>query len=702
MKRETKAALGIGGIVIAAAAVGLVLFLFTSSRLGVGFIALGIPALLVAGVGVYVRSVVSRRGTSESNYTEQQATRAATDLREFHAEFDALRSEYPGWDADDVKSGVERIADDLADQGVDFDAAAGTFSSKRFGGSADVQDLERIRSAVDDLETSLTDSFESFVRSDLRRLRDELDRLADADLATVGSWRGQQAVDEADHDVEALEDVLADHRADATDAVGRAADEVRRLLADVDGQVDEARVEDLLDDAESRAEADDHAGAVDAALDAQAALEGDLSGRFEADRESVENLLEAVQSSVAEEYVSTRHVERVEEVDAAMASLDSALDVSDLRRHRDALREACVAMVEEMEGDLEDDLSALGDADVPADYYEWPSAGDEEYAAQLRRTDDLDEFRLTWTGAVGDLSNALDRLSEKASVARSYDDIESVIDDELRADAEVTAADLPVKEAGAFMDLYARKHAEVSYDPSGPALSAAGDAETHDVTVFAQFDEGGPKRGVTLEIEGTAHADDEHVRTHLAEEVTFEEVPYGEYAVRADPDPDDYRTPEETVTVDDDVEVELTMAEVGLREQVCAGVEDDIREYLPELADDLSDQYDEEGYLAESMDYPITDDYVPCLLAMWAEREDLSVTRTDADGVVAFDAEQLDQEVEMVLQHNLDDDETMTFDDFRSRFLSAPLPDDVIREAVTDSAVAESVELTPDGVTKRA
>lgn len=702
MKRETKAALGIGGIVIAAAAVGLVLFLFTGSRLGVGFIVLGIPALLVAGVGVYVRSVVSRQGTSESNYTKQQATEAATDLREFHAEFDVLRSEYSDWDASDVESGVERVADDLEEQGVSFDTTAGTFSSKRFGGSADIQDLERIRSAVGDLETTLTDSYESFVRSELRRLRGDLERLEDADLATIGSWRGQQAVDEDDHDVEALEDVLAAHRADATDAVIRAGDEVRNLLTDVDAPVAEARVEDLLDDAEARAEADDHAGAVDAVLDARAALEGDLSGRFEADRESVENLLEAVQSSVVSEYVSSRHVERVEEVDAAMASLDSALDVSDLRRHRDGLQEACIAMVEEMEDDLEDDLSALGRADVPADYYEWPSAGDEEYAAQLQRTDDLDEFRLTWTGAVGDLSNALDRLSEKASVARSYDDIESLIDDELRADAEVTGEDLPVKEAGPFLNLYARKHAEVSYDPSGPVLSAAGDAETYDVTVFAQFEEGGPKRGVTFEIEGTAHADNEHARTHLAEEVSFEEVPYGEYTVRADPDPDDYRTPEETITVDDDIEVELTIAEVGLREQVCAGVEDDIREHLPDLTDDLSDQYDEEGYLAASMDYPITDDYVPCLLALWAEQVELSVTRTDADGVVAYDAEQLDQEVEMVLQHNLNADETMTFDDFRSRFLSAPLPDGVIREAVTDSVVAESVELTPDGVTKRA
>jgi len=143
------------------------------------------------------------------------------------------------------------------------------------------------------------------------------------------------------------------------------------------------------------------------------------------------------------------------------------------------------------------------------------------------------------------------------------------------------------------------------------------------------------------------------------------------------------------------------MEEVGLREQVCEGIEDDIREYLPELTDDLRGQYDDAGYLSASMDYPVTDDYVPCLLALWAEQEDLSVTRTDADGVVAYDRAQLTDEVEMVVQHNLDDGETMSYGDLRDRFLSAPLPDDVVRDAVTESTFADAVDVSGRGLTKR-
>lgn len=700
MKRETRAALGIGGIVLVAAIIGVGLFVVTTSELSVGFIVVGIPALLIVGVGLYVRTVVSSQGTDESSYAKQQATETATALQDFHAEFEALREEYPGWNAADVADELDRVADDLATHGVVFDADEGTYSTERFA-SADIQDLERVRSDVDDLERTLAESFEEFVREELRRTRDALERLEDASLASVDGWQGQAAVDDAAGNVDDLEDVLADHERQATRVVEDACDEVEALLGDVDGPVDGDRVYDLLDDAEFRARSDDHPAAADAVLDAQAALEGDLSGQFEADREAVENLLETVQSSVVEEYVSSGLVEQVEEVDAALASLDSALDVGELRRHREDLREVCVEMVAEMEDDLESDLAALGEADVPADYYEWPAAADEEYAAELRRADDLDEFRLTWTTAVGDLSGALDALGEKASVARSYDDIAGVIDDELRASAEVTPGDLPVKNAGAFMELYARTHAEASYEPDGPALVAAGEDETYDLTVLARFEEGGPERGLDVGIEGTVHDDGERVRTHVAEEVAFEDVPRGEYDVRVDPDPDDYRPAEETVVLDDDAEVELVVTEVGLREQVCEGIEDDIREYLPDLTDDLRDQYDDAGYLSASMDYPVTDDYVPCLLALWAEQEGLSVTRTGADGVVAYDGGQLADELEMVVRHNLDAGETMSYDDLRDRFLSAPLPDDVIRDAVTESAFADSVDVSGTELTKR-
>src|SRR6056297_310822 len=102
--------------------------------------------------------------------------------------------------------------------------------------------------------------------------------------------------------------------------------------------------------------------------------------------------------------------------------------------------------------------------------------------------------------------------------------------------AEVTPADLPVKEAAAFMELYARTHPDASYEPDGPALVAAGERDTYAATVLARLEEGGPKRGIGVDVEGTAYAESEHVRTHVAEEVTFEEVPRGEYTVRADPD----------------------------------------------------------------------------------------------------------------------------------------------------------------------
>lgn len=698
MRRERKAALTIGGIVILAAAAGVALFLFEGSMFGVGFIVIGIPTLLVIGVGLYVRNVVSRTGTSQSSYTRQQAAETATRLRDFWMEFESLQKQFSDWNASEVRSDVNQIIETLEEQGVNFDRADGSYSLQRFN-SADIQDLERVRDSIDDLDGVAAESYESFSRSELHTLRNAVDRLVDEQLATIDSWEGEDSIDDAAGDLDALVGVIEQHQESVRRCVRQGYGNVEAMLSDVDEPVDQQRVRSTLEAVEDDLDRDNYVAAVNTVIDAQQTLEGELSGRFETDRESVDALIDTVQSSVVDDYVNPRHVENIRQIDEATATLSSGLDVDELRGYQDDLRETCTAMVEEMSGDLDADLTSLSEQDLPSDYYEWPDAGDSDYVAELRKADSLDDYRLRWMSAVGELSTALDNVSTKASVARSYDDVAEIIEETLRIDGSATEDDLPVKRAGAFMELYADQNSGVSYDAAGPALVTEGEGEQHAVTVFTQFENGGPKRELVVEIEGPAYTDTERRETHLAEEVTFDGVPYGEYTIRAEPHADGYRSPERALTVDGDSRIELTMAEVGFRERVCEGRESEIREYIPELGSELKEQYDDEGYLSSDMSFPIKEEYVPCLLALWAEEEGLSVASSET-GVVTYDGDQLKREIEMVINHNLSDGETMTFDDLRSGFLSAPLPDDVVQETVSDSPNADSVELSSTGITK--
>lgn len=692
MKREWKAALGIAGIVLVAALVGLGLFLYSGSQLGVGFIFVGIPALLVLGVGAYVRGVVSRDGADTTRYAKTQARETGERMRAYWSTVDALQREYPGFDASDVQDDVDQVLADLDSQGVSFDRESGSYSVDRFG-SADVGELDRLQNEIDHLEERTAVAFREFAADEVEWLRDELARLDDAGLASPDEWEGPP---EETADLDALRGHLADHREEARATVNRACESVEDLLADEDIDVDPARVREFLDLARDDAAGDRFGAAVDDVLDAKRAIED--TGTFDEEREAVERLLDTVSSSVADEYVAPRYADEVADIEADLGGVESAVDVGTLRDCRERLRDASVAMVEEMADQLRNHLDVLRSSEVPADYYERPAAADEDYAAELRRAESMEEFRRVWIDAVGGLSSGLDAVATKASVAESYPDIAEDVEAGLRRSGRVTGDDLPVKQAETFLELYHRTHPETEFDPAVPALDAPHGGESYDVTALVRFESGGEARRATVRVAGDGHDESEEVETHLAEEVTFADVPYGEYEVRAEPAAADYRAASETVTLDRDREVELTIESVSVREQVCEGVEADVREHLPDVRDNLADTFDDEGYLSSAMSLPMTDEYVPCLVACWADDEGLAVTTADGD-VLAYDAAAVGREVETVIEYNVDDGEEMDFEELRTNFLSAPLPDEALREVVTDLA-ADAVHVTDTGFRK--
>jgi hypothetical protein len=275
-----------------------------------------------------------------------------------------------------------------------------------------------------------------------------------------------------------------------------------------------------------------------------------------------------------------------------------------------------------------------------------------------------------------------------------YDEIESRIETELRRSGEVRSADIPVKrDEEQFMGLYARTH-DVEFDPTEPSLTAAGSTETYTVTADVSFADGGSERTARVELEGDAHDDRTEVTTYLAETVVFEEVPYGEYTVRAVPATDGNEPAETSVTVDADVTVDLEMPDVTLRERLCEGL-DDVDRHVDEMSDRFGERFEASGYLDDSMSFPVSDTYVPCMLATWAAEAGHGVTETETGGVVVYSADRIAEELWKVARHNLGPGETIGYGGLRERFLSAPVPDAVVREV---AASVSGLEPTDEGV----
>ena len=697
MKPEYKTAAGIFGLVVLGGVVGASVFVLFGSRLGIYSLFGLVPLLAVVGFA-FVRTTVADTGSGQKRIREQRAREVGGEFADVYGGLRAMQEAYPEL-VSEADVPFEQVVSRMEEEGIDVDRSTGTAELGRFA-SPDVGALTAIGNDIDGLADTRDEAFVESVREEVRRLNAELERLEG--VIDPDAYEDPDAISKAAAEERAgqswwrtLGTRLEEYRDHARSEAERAADALR-TDARTAGDVEMGTVEEQL----SGVSAGDVTTAVDAVLSARDAFRRAATGSFDERRRELLALADAVRSADVLERVSDDRAAAFESAVTAVEALDDAVEVSELRKHGRELRSVCTAVVTDLEASLDERLSTLEAADVPEDYYQRPAAADAAYGEELSELRDSAAYRSTWMSAANALADALDGVERKARVARMYDEIESRIGTELRRSGEVRSADIPVKrDEEQFMGLYARTH-DVAFDPAEPSLTAAGSAETYTVTADVSFADGGAERSARVELDGEHHSDRAVVTTYLAESVAFEEVPYGEYTVRAIPTDDGNEPAEASVTVDADASVDLEMADVTLRERLCDGL-DDVDRHVGEMGDRFEQRFEASGYLDASMSFPVSDGYVPCLLATWAAEEGYGVTETEDEGVVVYSADRVAAELRKVAQHNLEPGGTIGYGGLRERFLSAPVPDAVVREVAASVSelrpTDEGVQRPPEG-----
>ena len=692
MNANTKTALAIGALVVLASAVGAGLFVWSGSQAATWFVLVGIPLVVVSGITLYVRGVITRSGTSESQYVKQRARNVAEEFKDLLRETNDLRTNYPGWHPG-VDAQIESIAGDFSTQGVDFDTESGAYDLSKKVASAEVQEFERLSAEVTDLRETIEDEFHEFAKGEFQRVDDALERLEDVDLTTDTQLpaRPPNGVPTAE-----CQDAIDALRREADDQMTTAIATVREMGRGDTRPEDLDAIERELSDAETALEDHDYEKSVEAILEARDRLREQFSGSFEAERDAVVDLVDAVNDAGIEEFVDTTYVDDVRSVEATVTDLESALDLAELTRARANLRRTCTDIIAAMERDLENHVRTLRNTDLPPGYYAEPEIVEQRHVDELEDLDDLGRFTDRWTDVADRLVTALETASTKAAVVDAYDDVAETIESELSSTGSVTGDDLPVRHAAEFLGLYYRKNQSVEFDPDGPTVYR-GDVETYDLEVEVTYERGGPTRTATLELSGGGHESTETVETRIVDTATFEDVPEGEYVLEADPGDEAFTPVEREVVVGEGATASVEFTERGLRERLCGDVDADMESHLPQVRSRLESLFEEDGYVSTAMDLPVRSKQAACLLAIWAEREGLDATQADGE-VVVYDREQLERELTNVLRYNVEAGDRLAYDDLERNFLTAPVPPSVIRDVVESVDTEHSVRTTETAI----
>ena len=684
MSSSTRTRLGIGGIILVVATAGAGLFVFTGSTEVVWATLIGIPVVVVGAIALYVRGMLTRTKTSEQQFVQKRAGSVAESFQSTLRTLNELRDTYPRW-TPSLDAQAESIVADFRTQGVEFDPDSGSFEVTSSVSDADIQEFDRLETEVESFDDQMEAAFGTFVRSEVAEIETAFERLEAADLVdSVPST----TVPDSDS-VPQLRDTLDAVRLQADEAVATATEGVREMSRGENRPDDVERVESKLETAQSAADRSDYQSAVESILEAQDWLREQFSGSFEAERESLTTLIETVIESDVEQYVDAEQFDTVRQMQQTVEGIDSALELSELTRHRATLRETCIDMARTMESELESSARTLRTADLPEGYYTEPDVVGESIADTLAGIDEMDRFTAEFADGAARLTDALETTTTKASVVDAYDDFAGEIDEALRETGEVTEDDLPVRHAEQFLGLYNRQNPSVEFDPETGVLHR-GDVEQYDVTVTLEYERGGEPRRATVELDGGAVSLTETVETRVAGSVTFEEVPSGVYTLSADPGDDEFGSVSEELTVEADVETGVEFTGLSLRERVCDGFDQDMTDHLSAVDSQVRSTFEEQDYVSTAMELPVRDEYAPCLVAIWGEENGYDLTEFD-DDIVVYDPSQVRREIENIVQYNLQAGEQLRFDEARENFLSVPVSDDVIRGIVSELDVGSDV-----------
>ena len=692
MNSSTRTIFGIGGLVVAAAAIGAVTFLLTGITEIVWATMIGIPLVVVAGIGLYVRGAITQSKTSEQQYVRKVGRDVA---EEFQAELrllNDLRDAYPGW-SPSVDARVDSLVADFENQGAAFQAESGSFELTGAVDSADVQEFERLGTEVESFHDEFTELFRGFVRTEVGDIEEHLGRLDEVDLARS---KPSVTIPAATDPVAPYRDALDDAREQADEGIESAIETVREMTRGDNRPDDIDVIESELKNASEAADTHDYYEAVDSVLEARDRLRDQFSGSFEVEREQLSTLLDAVLNSEVDQHVAAEHIDDVTEMKRDVDSLDSALELAELTRKRSQLRRTCVSVLRSMERDLEDAVRTLNSTDLPDGYYSEPPIVDERAADRISDIDDLERFTAEWADAAARLGDALGTASTKASVVEAYDDFAEQIDRKLQQSGEVSAADLPVRHAEQFLGLYNRRDPSVEFDPDRGVLRH-GDVEQYDVRVDLRYECGGEPRRPTVELDGGAYSESKTVETRVAETVEFVDVPFGTYTLRADPGAETFGPIEREVAVEGDSTETIEFAERPLSERLCSEFDQDMEEHLPAIDSKVSSAFEEQGFVSTEMDLPVRSAYAPCLIALWGERNGYDLAKSEA-GVIVYDRLQIERELENTVRYNIDAGEELRFEEARKNFLSVPLPDGTIRDMVAELGTDEDVTTTATAI----
>ena len=656
MKIETKNNLKIILIIIGLFSVSVILFLFKGYDAALYYSIIGVPLFFIAFAYQYIKQLKNSRPDPGLTLKTQENEKIAYDFKNLQSIAQNLNKTY-GLHVDDIGEEIKTLADkDLPLIGINVIETDGTYITnlnEEYIQKIDLDSIDNVAKKIDSLDGRLKNNVKDLTNIVSQAYLSYINNLKNAGY-NVGSYTLILQTEVNNRRLETNDSVENVRYLDTITSIFRdillscltEANQLKQKVKELGKNVSniESEMNIVQETIESKNYKDFERG-VASLITIMSSLESQAGSDFDSYKNNLLSAIERILATV-ENKIENEYTQKLSTVKSRVKNLESASKIGELQQMEPQILPTANEIAKNVYETINNNETKIKGANFPQLFYPVRQPFEKEYTDLLNESN-VGLYSEKFSNLLKIMIPVLEKSDLKSKVIGIYNKIEPKIQSSIENKGLVTAAELKVKNAEEFMELYSYFHPDVTYDSFKKVLSSQITRSLYKVSVRVFNEEDHPLGGSEVSLK----TEDKTVKKEKSDEegkVVLENLNRGSYKLSIKYD--DYKTQIKKFELNDNQEFNIKLSKISLGEKLCKDKEEPLQKTLLKIKDIIQKEMESNKYITSTYDFKIKPEFIPCLLYLWSKNNNGVRFARSGNDYIVYDINVVKKDIENFIE----------------------------------------------------
>lgn len=686
MKLETKNNLKIVLIITGLFGISIILFYFQGYDAALYFSIIGIPLFFIAFGYQYIKNLKNSRVDPGEALKTQELEKISYDFKNLQSTAQRMNQTY-GLQVADIEASIKTLANkDLPLTGINTLEKEGKYITNIDVISIqkiDLDIIDKVANNINTLDNQLKNKIKDFTNTVSQTYISHINNLKAAgynvdvsELQTAINKKNETGLlEENVHYLDNITLILKNVLLSCLNDVNRLKQKVKELGKNVSAIDSETII--VQESIESKNYKDIDRG-VASLTKIMHDLESLAGGDFDLYKTRLLSTIEKILAAI-ENKIDNESTQKLFALKSQVSKLKSALKINELQQIEPQIIPTANGITKEVYGNILNNENKIKQANFPTLFYPARQPFEIDYN-NLSNELNVSIYSEKFSNLLRIMVPIMETSDKKSKIITIYPKIEPKIQNILEIKGSVAVADLKVKSAEEFMELYGYFHPEVIYDNYKKTLSSQISISKYGVSIKV-FD------GKNQHISGalvSLKSDEKIIRKEKTDnngKVLLGDLNAGSYKLIIKSE--GYKSFIKKIDLEKDQDLEIKLDQADFSEILCKDIEEPLKKSLHKFSDIIQKEISSKKFIKSTYDLKTKAEHIPCLLYLWAKNNEKVRFIKSGNDYLVYDINVVKNAVENFVE-DIEVGKKEKISDFIDGFLSIPIPAEEIFNLVDE------------------